>query len=163
VAALGGACHNAPHVAGGVHPISAADAGLRPARLTARVRRRRIMKNIQVIDGAKNCVYDVFAATEEEFAKVFPFGQDVAFIDEVCGREDAHTLEEIFRRIWTRRVPKAEAMGIHGTLFYELDFKKPYYPTRRDEEAINPDGTRLRASSPNQPYLDSSLNRSDEK
>lgn len=35
-------------------------------------------------------------------------------------------------------------MGIHGLLFYELSEKKPYYPTRRDEEAINPNGSRLR-------------------
>lgn len=25
------------------------------------------MKNIQVIDGAMNCAYDIFAATDEEF------------------------------------------------------------------------------------------------
>jgi len=37
-----------------------------------------------------------------------------------------------------------DAMGMHGTLFYELDFKKPYYPTLRDEEAVNPGGSRLR-------------------
>ena len=35
-------------------------------------------------------------------------------------------------------------MGIHGLLFYELDNKMQYYPTRKDEEAINPDGTLLR-------------------
>ena len=51
------------------------------------------MKNIQVIDGALNAVYDIFAATDE--------GCDVVFADEV-------------------------------------------YPTRRDEEAKNPDGTDLR-------------------
>jgi hypothetical protein len=36
-------------------------------------------------------------------------------------------------------------MGIHGILFYELEYKKQYYPTRRDEEAVNPNGSRLRA------------------
>lgn len=35
-------------------------------------------------------------------------------------------------------------MGIHGILFYELDYRKTYYPTRQDEEAANPDGTPLR-------------------
>jgi hypothetical protein len=35
-------------------------------------------------------------------------------------------------------------MGIHGVLFYELLKKRQYYPTLRDEEAINPDGSRLR-------------------
>jgi hypothetical protein len=102
------------------------------------------MKNIQVIDGATNSVYDIFAATEEEFSLIFPSGQDIAFIDEVCARESAERLRQVFDSLWKRRVVKAEAIGIHGLLFYELEVKKPYYPTRRDEEAVNPNGSRLR-------------------
>ncbi len=102
------------------------------------------MKNIQVIDGAVNSVYDVFAATEEEFALIYPQGQDVAFIGEVYAREDEAALDAAFERIWRRRVRKTEVAGIHGLLFYELEQKAQYYPTRRDEEAINPDGSRLR-------------------
>jgi hypothetical protein len=30
------------------------------------------MKNIQVIDGAKNSAYDIFSCTEEEFKLLFP-------------------------------------------------------------------------------------------
>jgi len=102
------------------------------------------MKNIQVIDGAGNCVYDIFAATDEEFSLIFPAGEDVAFIDEVCARVDSKTLDFAFEKIWTRRIPKREAQGIHGVLFYELEEKKAYYPTRRDEGAINPSGSPLR-------------------
>ena len=102
------------------------------------------MKNIQVIDGAKNCVYDIFSATDEEFALIFPAGQDIAFIDEVSSRADQAILEKALAMIWTRRLRKIEAHGIHGTLFYEHERKKAYYPTRRDEEAANPDGSRLR-------------------
>jgi hypothetical protein len=102
------------------------------------------MKNIQVIDGAQNSVYDVFGATEEEFALIFPEGQDIAFIDEVMARGPKKKLEEAFARIWDRRIPKRDAMGIHGILFYELEHKKQYYPTRRDEEAVNPNGSSLR-------------------
>jgi hypothetical protein len=102
------------------------------------------MKNIQVIDGAENCVYDVFAASEEEFSLIFPEGQDVAFSDEVFERGNEETLIETFNNIWKRRIPKREVLGIHGVLFYGFEDKKQYYPTRRDEEAINPDGTRLR-------------------
>jgi hypothetical protein len=102
------------------------------------------MKNIQVIDGALNAVYDIFSATDEEFALIFPDGQDVAFIGEVQARGNGKKLDEALARIWRRRIPKREAMGIHGTLFYELDLKKQYYPTRRDEEARNPDGSHLR-------------------
>lgn len=102
------------------------------------------MKNIQVIDGALNAVYDIFQATDEEFSLIFPPGQDIAFIDEVMARGDRAELDRAFAKIWKRRIPKAQAMGIHGLLFYELDHKKRYYPTRRDEEAINHNGTRLR-------------------
>jgi hypothetical protein len=103
------------------------------------------MKNIQVIDGAVNCVYDIFAATDEEFGLIFLPGHDVAFIDEVMERGPVDVLDVVFSRVWGRRVRKSEAMGIHGLLFYELAEKKQYYPTRRDEEAVNPDGTKLRA------------------
>ncbi|WP_457394572.1 hypothetical protein [Roseateles sp. P5_E1] len=102
------------------------------------------MKNIQVIDGADNAVYDIFAATDDEFAMIFPAGQDVAFIDEVMARAPEAGLDHAFAAVWQRRVAKVEVNGIHGVLFYEMAHKKRYYPTRRDEDAINPDGTRLR-------------------
>lgn len=102
------------------------------------------MKNIQVIDGADNCVCDIFAPTEEEFSVIFPAGQDLAFIDEVCPRAHRASLDKALTTVWTRRLRKSDAQGIHGILFYELERKKAYYPTRRDEEAVNPDGSRLR-------------------
>ena len=98
------------------------------------------MKHIQVIDGAINCSYDIFAATNSEFSLIFPDGQDIAFIDEVVARENSTQLEEAFKNIWMRRISKPEVNGIHGTLFYELEAKKQYYPTRRDNEAMNPTG-----------------------
>ena len=94
------------------------------------------MKNIQVIDGAKNCAFDIFAATEEEFSLIFPDGQDVAFIDEIEARDPEGKLDEVFKRIWKRRIPKRDAMGIHGIIFHEQERAK-YYPTRRDEEAVH--------------------------
>lgn len=102
------------------------------------------MKNIQIIDGAQNCVYDIFSATDEEFALIFPMGTDIAFIDEVYVREDAKLLDAAFADIWKRRIKKTDALGIHGIIFYELEEKKVYYPTRRDEEACNPGGFKLR-------------------
>lgn len=102
------------------------------------------MKNIQVIDGAINSVYDIFAATDEEFSLIFPEGNDIAFIDEVYARGNAKALDKAFKNIWGRRIPKREVSGIHGLLFYQLEEKKVYYPTRKDEEAINPNGSPLR-------------------
>ena len=105
------------------------------------------MKNIQVIDGADNCVYDIFSVPDEEFEVLFPDGQDIEFINDLVDRVPSDKLNPILREAWNRRVPKSEVNGIHGTLFYELDKKKKYYPTKRDEEAINPDGSLLRRSS----------------
>ncbi|MFA9287399.1 hypothetical protein ACCQ08_21635 [Comamonas sp. SY3] len=102
------------------------------------------MKNIQIIDGAENCVYDIFSATDEEFLKIFKNSTDIAFIDEVYEAGDSKELDEIFLKIWRRPVCKREAIGIHGILFYELEAKKKYYPTRKDSEACNPRGGRLR-------------------
>ena len=102
------------------------------------------MKNIQVFDGADNAVYDIFQTTDEEFALIFPERTDVAFIDEVYVRHPADVLDAAFTEIWKRRIPKSQAMGIHGILFYESERKKDYYPTRRDEEAVNPNLSRLR-------------------
>ncbi|WP_130434830.1 hypothetical protein [Rivibacter subsaxonicus] len=102
------------------------------------------MKNIQVIDGADNCAYDIFAATDSEFGLIFRAGCDIAFIDEVYAEGNKVLLDAALKNVWTRRVVKAEAMGIHGLLFYELDSKKQYYPTRKDEEACNPNGSSLR-------------------
>lgn len=102
------------------------------------------MKNIQVIDGADNCVYDIFQATEAEFAAIFQDGTDIAFIDDVYEHGNIAELDVAFSAIWKRRIPKSTAMGIHGLLFYELPNKKVYYPTRRDEEARNPNGSNLR-------------------
>ena len=106
----------------------------------------RAVKSIQVIDGALNAVYDFFRATDEEFSLIFLPGQDIAFIDEIIARGPRAELDQAFTRMWKRRIPKAQAMGIHGVLFYELDHKKRNYPTRRDEEAVNPNGTPLRSS-----------------
>jgi hypothetical protein len=106
------------------------------------------MKNIQVIDSAINCVYDIFAATDEEFDLLFPEGSDIAFIDEIFSRLPKKKLVQMFEKIWARPVRKRDAMGIHGVLFYQLEVKKQYYPTRKDDEAINPDGSLLRAKRP---------------
>lgn len=102
------------------------------------------MKYIQIIDGAENCAFDIFTASDDEFALIFLAGTDIAFIDEVYANGDTETLDAAFNEIWKRRMKKTDALGIHGTIFYELDEKKAYYPSRRDEEAINPDGSPLR-------------------
>lgn len=95
------------------------------------------MKNVQIIDGADNCTYSIFAFTEEEFKFVFPEAdQDIEFIEDVIKRVGDETLGKIMKPVWSRVLDKKNVHGIHGTLFYELQFKKKYYPTKRDSEMI---------------------------
>jgi hypothetical protein len=105
------------------------------------------MKNIQVIDGALNCVYDVFAAADDDHALIFANGTDVAFAEDLARRSDVDRVTAALERLWTCRIQKAQAMGIHGIQFYELAEKRQYYPSLKDEEAVNPDGSSVAAGS----------------
>jgi hypothetical protein len=92
------------------------------------------MRNIQVIDGALNATYDVFQATDEEFAAIFIGSSDVEFIDDFIARVGEEEAQRTLEPIWSRRIDKKAVQGIHGTLFFELDFKKKYYPNKRDSD-----------------------------
>jgi hypothetical protein len=95
------------------------------------------MKNVQIIDGAENCTYDIYACTEDDFRKLFPGDrQDVEFSDDASKRLGEDELTEIFGRLWKSPIKKDLVSGIHGTLFFDLAEKKRYYPTKRSEEMI---------------------------
>jgi hypothetical protein len=69
-----------------------------------------LLKNIQVIDGAENCVYDIFAAPAEVFDLVFTPGTDVAFTEELKHRRDAQRVFEALGTIWETDCPRAKCM-----------------------------------------------------
>ncbi|RYG89557.1 MAG: hypothetical protein EON59_01405 [Alphaproteobacteria bacterium] len=95
------------------------------------------MKNIQVIDGAINAAYTIFSVTEDEFRLIFPDdGQDIEIIEDMVERLGDDRVGEIMGPVWDREVPKSEACGIHGTLFYGMPEKKEYYENKR-EPVIN--------------------------
>ena len=99
------------------------------------------MKNVQVIDGAENCTYPIYAMEDEEFLLIFPEpGQDIEFIEDVMERLSKEQVSFAFKSIWNRELNKRTVTGIHGTLFYELYHKKKYYPTKRDSEMTNGNG-----------------------
>jgi plasmid stabilization system protein ParE len=58
------------------------------------------VKNIQIIDGANNCTYSVFAATDEEFAVIFPDGADIEFIEDFVERFGEEAAGRITGAIW---------------------------------------------------------------
>jgi len=94
------------------------------------------MKNVQIIDGADNCTYDIFGISDEGCALLFPNGQDIEFISDFIDRVGKETAEAVTTPMWKRRRDKKNVWGIHGTLFYQLDFKKEFYPTKKEAEMI---------------------------
>jgi hypothetical protein len=97
------------------------------------------MKNIQVIDGADNCAFPIYQVTEEEFRAIFPEeGQDIEFAEDLFGRLGEKKSANFVAKIWKRAIAKSEAMGIHGTLFYEFSEKRKYFPESKKEYDWDP-------------------------
>lgn len=94
------------------------------------------MKNIQVIDGPENCTYDIFSISDRDFKKIFPNRQDIEFIEDFTRRIGKSEAGKILCQIWKNPVDKKKVNGLHGTQFYELEFKKVFYPTKRDDEMV---------------------------
>ena len=95
------------------------------------------MKNVQIIDGADNCTYSIYAFSDEEFLALFPApNQNIEFIEDVIARLGEEHLTDVIAPVWNRPVSKGEVHGIHGTLFFQLLKKKVFYPTKREEEMI---------------------------
>lgn len=96
------------------------------------------MKNVQIIDGAKNCTFSIFQATESEFRLIFPDdGQEIQFSDDLKSLPSQDELSVALKNLWTRPVRKKDAMGIHGTLFFQLARYKNYYRWKA-EDGIDP-------------------------
>jgi hypothetical protein len=97
------------------------------------------MKNVQIIDGAINCTCSIYAFADEEFSRIFPdLGQDVEFIDDALNRLGPEELDTTLEPVWARQVRKLDVLGINGTLFYELDDKKQFYPSKRESDVMGP-------------------------
>lgn len=105
------------------------------------------MKNVQVIDGAANCTYSIYAFTDEEFLAIFPAPeQGVEFIEDALERLGPEALDEALEEVWARPVRKPEVIGIHGTLFYELAQKKRFYPSKSERDVSGPPNAPFRAA-----------------
>ncbi|PBC05931.1 hypothetical protein CK220_01785 [Mesorhizobium sp. WSM3860] len=76
------------------------------------------MRNIQIIDGALNATFSIFQATEEEFAAIFPDGQDMELAEDLFERLGDEEAGRVLAQLWNRPILKRDALGIHGTLFY---------------------------------------------
>ncbi len=101
-----------------------------------------LMKNIQIVDRARNATFSIFEATENEFEAIFPDGRDMEVVEAMIERLGEGEAGHILSPIWSRPVLKREAQGIHGTLFYDYGDRRDIFPdTMRevdwDELSIN--------------------------
>lgn len=97
------------------------------------------MKNIQIIDSADNATFSLFQATDDEFAMIFPgVGQDIELIEDFVARVGDEAAGKIMGPIWERPILKRDAVGLHGTLFYEWEGKRRYLPATKREVDLNP-------------------------
>ncbi len=107
-----------------------------------------MMKNIQIIDGADNATFSIFQATDAEFAVIFPGGQDIELAEDLVERIGEERAHAVMTPIWDRPILKRDAMGVHGTLFYDWDRRRTDLPTSKrevdwDEGSINEAQRRL--------------------
>lgn len=91
------------------------------------------MKNILIVDGAMNATFSVFQATDEEFATLFPNGEEIEVIEDVIERTGEEVADAIFACVWERPILKTEAQGIHATLIYDDPSRRDYLPPSRQE------------------------------
>lgn len=100
------------------------------------------MKNILMVDGAMNATFSVFQATDEEFATLFPNGEEMDVVEDVITRTGEDIAEGIFNRVWQRPILKSEVHGIHATLIWDDPSRRNYLPLSRreidwDDSSIN--------------------------
>lgn len=91
------------------------------------------MKNIQIIDGAVNATFSVFQATDEEFALIFPDGRDIELVEDLIERIGEQAAGSVLALLWGRPILKRDALGIHGTLFYDNEHRRDHIlPSKRE-------------------------------
>ncbi len=95
------------------------------------------MKNIQIIDGATNSVFEIYEIPDELFRSMFPDNNDVAFLDDVGQILQEIGGDQVWNLVYKKRVDKKQVSGIHGTLHLTGSYcKKEYFPTRKETEVL---------------------------
>ena len=98
------------------------------------------MKNIQIIDGAVNTSFSIYAIPDHAFKKFFPGRkQDIEFIEDVVRRIGERKAGQLMKFTWNSRQEKSKVKGIHGTLFIGLQYRKAIYPNKRESDMDDPE------------------------
>jgi hypothetical protein len=59
--------------------------------------------------------------------------QDIQYAEDLVDQINQHEIDAALSAMWTRPIRKQDAVGIHGTLFYELRRYKEYYSEKRED------------------------------
>ena len=72
------------------------------------------MKNIEIVDGALNSRFEIYAVEDHIFARLFPNGTDEIYLEDVDDilQEDVSFWESIY----AKEVNRQTVQGIHGIL-----------------------------------------------
>jgi hypothetical protein len=97
------------------------------------------MKNIQIIDGAINCSFSIYAVPDQVFQQLYPESQqDIEFLEDVIQRLGEQKAGELMKHTWNSRQQKCQINGIHGTLFIGMQSRKVLYPNKKEADLDDP-------------------------
>ena len=79
------------------------------------------MKNVQIIDGAVNSVFEIYEIDDLSFKEIFTNDRDVVFMSEITKYIDCNNEESVlfWQKFYSNRKDKKSINGIHGTLHLE--------------------------------------------
>lgn len=94
------------------------------------------MKNVQVIDGAVNSIFEIYEVPEALFELMFPDQRDVAFLSDV-ERAFEGRCDDPWAWLHRNSVAKRQVVGIHGTLHLTgSGCLEEYFPDRRESRHL---------------------------
>ncbi len=72
------------------------------------------MKNVEIIDGALNSRFEIYAIDDETFETLFQDGKTEIYLDDLG--EDLQNDAAFWDRFYAREVERGSVQGIHGIL-----------------------------------------------
>jgi len=97
------------------------------------------LKNVQVIDGAVNSTFDIYAVHKDVFIFMFPERNNVVFLADIEQKLSEHKIDKVqfWQQFYRNRIPKPQVHGIHGTLHLTgSSVEERFFPTRREEDVV---------------------------
>ena len=72
------------------------------------------MQNIEIVDGALNSRFEIYAVGDEVFEALFPEGKDEIYLEDLS--EELQDDAALWDRVYAREVDRRSVRGIHGIL-----------------------------------------------